>query len=138
MRRGLFDVERALGCCALLVGCLTLSACFAEQGEMSTAQSTLSTDAAPSTIAPSSGGDMQGYDEFVDEYHRAIDELSDLAPEGYDFPADVTGDWDPDGTYEAGVGSMQAAFSLRCAWADEYELAATEANDDRDVPHLID
>ncbi|MCL2735977.1 MAG: hypothetical protein FWD75_05005 [Propionibacteriaceae bacterium] len=69
-------------------------------------------------------GTFGTYSDFRDIYTRTTVELSDSLPPGYRFPSEPAGDWDRDGSFESGVGEMQAAFYWQCAWEKAYTRAA--------------
>lgn len=79
---------------------------------------------------------LKGFDEFGDEYSAAIDNLSQTLPAGYDLADTPTGDWDPQGRYESGVGQMHAALQWQCAWLTEY-VAASSAYDTEAIRDAI-
>lgn len=71
---------------------------------------------------------------FEDEYQATVDQLSGSLPSGFVFPAEPAGSWDPQGSYEAGTGEIQAGFYWQCAWTYTYTHAlsagdASTAND---------
>ncbi|WP_341941508.1 hypothetical protein [Microbacterium sp. LWH10-1.2] len=60
---------------------------------------------------------------FVDEYRASTKDLASSLPTGASFPATPPGEWEPDGVFEEGVGSMQAALIWQCTWIGEYQRA---------------
>jgi len=77
------------------------------------------------------------YSGFEEEYQVTVDELADSLPPGFEFPAEVTGPWDPAGSFEVGVGQMQAGFYWQCAWSYSYRQAVA-AGDSVAADHALD
>jgi len=98
---------------------------------------------APTTTEPGVVVETEGargfvdYSGFEEEYQVTADELTASLPPGFEFPAEITGSWDPAGSFEVGVGEMQAGFYWQCAWSYTYTQSLA-AGDTAAANHALD
>lgn len=99
----------------------------------------MTTPAADSThvVETEGAGGFTDFTGFENEYQATVSDLADSLPPGFAFPAEPAGAWDPAGSYENGVGPIQAGFYWQCAWTYTYTQAVA-AGDTAEATHALD